>query len=133
MLVQLTVRQGACRSAFGTVSSTLVEHWFNLYHRRRSARCQRPDGTPARCSATDLISHDAPGGGQRLFQCVSEGGIPQRPERPRWKHELETWIGSRELRNFDDSWKVICQLADLKGLRIHDCRHSFASRALALG
>ena len=28
---------------------------------------------------------------------------------------------------------MICKLADLKDLRIHDCRHSFASRALALG
>ena len=28
---------------------------------------------------------------------------------------------------------MICKLADLEDLRIHDCRHSFASRALALG
>ena len=37
------------------------------------------------------------------------------------------------MRNIDDSWEVICKLADLKDMRIHDCRHSFASRALALG
>ncbi len=30
-------------------------------------------------------------------------------------------------------WKLICARAGLEGVRIHDLRHSFASRALALG
>ena len=37
------------------------------------------------------------------------------------------------MRNTDDSWEVICELAYLKDMPIHDRRHSFASRALALG
>ena len=37
------------------------------------------------------------------------------------------------MRNIDKAWGVICELAGLKDIRIHNCRHSFASRALALG
>ena len=37
------------------------------------------------------------------------------------------------MRNLNDPWKLICDRAELKDLRIHDCRHSYASRALALG
>ena len=35
--------------------------------------------------------------------------------------------------NLDDPWRTIRRRAGLDGLRLHDCRHSFASRALALG
>ena len=42
-------------------------------------------------------------------------------------------IGERPMRNLNDPWEVICERAGLKDVRIHDCRHSFASRALALG
>ena len=37
------------------------------------------------------------------------------------------------MRNLNDPWDVICERAKLKDLRLHDCRHSYASRALALG
>ena len=37
------------------------------------------------------------------------------------------------MRNIDETWWAVCKLAGLKDIRIHDCRHSFASRALALG
>ena len=42
-------------------------------------------------------------------------------------------VGGRPMRNIDEAWGVVCELADLEDTRIHDCRHSFASRALALG
>ena len=42
----------------------------------------------------DQPRHAGRAGGRRLFQCVLEGGTPQRPERPRWKHTSETWVGS---------------------------------------
>ena len=42
-------------------------------------------------------------------------------------------VEGRPMRNIDEAWGVVCDLADLKDTRIHDCRHSFASRALALG
>ena len=42
-------------------------------------------------------------------------------------------IEGRPMRNIDEAWGVVCELAGLKDTRIHDCRHSFASRALALG
>ena len=37
------------------------------------------------------------------------------------------------MRTLHDPWRVICERAQLEDLRIHDCRHSYASRALALG
>ena len=42
-------------------------------------------------------------------------------------------VEGRAMRNIDEAWGVVCELAGLKDTRIHDCRHSFASRALALG
>ena len=37
------------------------------------------------------------------------------------------------LRNVDEAWRTIRERADLEGVRLHDLRHSWASRALALG
>ena len=37
------------------------------------------------------------------------------------------------MRNLNDPWDLICERAGLEDARIHDCRHSYASRALALG
>ena len=37
------------------------------------------------------------------------------------------------LSNLDEAWRRICARAGVKKLRLHDCRHSYASRALALG
>ena len=42
-------------------------------------------------------------------------------------------IEGTHIRNLDAPWKLICDRAGLEDLRIHDCRHSYASRALALG
>ena len=38
------------------------------------------------------------------------------------------------MQNLNDPWEVVCEaIAGLEDLRIHDARHSYASRALALG
>ncbi len=37
------------------------------------------------------------------------------------------------MRNLNDPWEIICERAGIKDMRIHECRHSYASRALALG
>ncbi|MDE0004159.1 MAG: tyrosine-type recombinase/integrase, partial [Rhodospirillaceae bacterium] len=37
------------------------------------------------------------------------------------------------LANIDEAWRAIRERAGLEGVRIHDLRHSYASRALALG
>ena len=37
------------------------------------------------------------------------------------------------MRNMDRAWKVLQARAGLEDVRIHDLRHSYASRALALG
>ncbi|MDE0371467.1 MAG: site-specific integrase, partial [Rhodospirillales bacterium] len=57
-------------------------------------------------------------------------GIPRRADNP--------WVitgqkrGSR-LQGLDDIWQRLRRRAGLEDVRIHDCRHSYASRALALG
>ena len=40
---------------------------------------------------------------------------------------------STHLTNLDGPWWIVRERAGLEEVRIHDCRHSFASRALALG
>ncbi|MCY4488032.1 MAG: tyrosine-type recombinase/integrase [Deltaproteobacteria bacterium] len=42
-------------------------------------------------------------------------------------------IQGRHLRNLNDPWNLIRKRAGIEEMRLHDCRHSFASRALALG
>ena len=57
-------------------------------------------------------------------------GLPRSPDNP--------WVfpgkkkGAR-LVNINDSWERVRRRAGLDGVRLHDLRHSFASRALALG
>ena len=42
-------------------------------------------------------------------------------------------VEGKPMRNVDEAWIAICKMAKIEDMRIHDCRHSFASRALALG
>ena len=42
-------------------------------------------------------------------------------------------IRGKDMRNLNDPWDIICERAGLEDMRIHDARHLFASRALALG
>ncbi|MDE0031518.1 MAG: site-specific integrase [Deltaproteobacteria bacterium] len=42
-------------------------------------------------------------------------------------------IRGRHLRNLNEPWNLIRERAGMADMRLHDCRHSFASRALALG
>ena len=57
-------------------------------------------------------------------------GLPRLPDSP-WV--IPGMVAGRPMRNIDEAWGVVCELAGLTDTRIHDCRHSFASRALALG
>ena len=52
--------------------------------------------------------------------------------------EGNPWVitGQKEgdhLKNLDAIWQRLRARAGLEDVRLHDCRHSFASRALALG
>jgi len=42
-------------------------------------------------------------------------------------------VRGKAMRNLNDPWDEVCRRAGVEGVRLHDCRHSFASRALALG
>ena len=56
--------------------------------------------------------------------------IARLPDSP-WV--IPGMVEGRPMRNIDEAWGVVCELAGIEDARIHDCRHSFASRALALG
>ena len=57
-------------------------------------------------------------------------GLPRTPDNPC------VFPGKKKgtrLVNINDSWKRVRTRASLDGVRLHDLRHTFASRALALG
>ena len=56
--------------------------------------------------------------------------IPRLPGNP---FVIPGKIAGKAMRNLNDPWDLICERAGLEDMRIHDCRHSYASRALALG
>ena len=56
--------------------------------------------------------------------------LPRLPDTP-WVI-AGTKRGAR-YTGLNNAWLVVCSRADLNDVRIHDLRHSFASRALALG
>ena len=37
------------------------------------------------------------------------------------------------MRNLNDPWEIVCERAGLTDMRLQDCHHSYASKALALG
>ena len=57
-------------------------------------------------------------------------GLPRGPDSP-WV--IPGRYPGTHLRDLADAWKVIRTLARLDDVRFHDLRHSFASRAVALG
>ena len=42
-------------------------------------------------------------------------------------------VKGKPMCSLSDPWRLVCRRAGIRNARIHDCRHSFASRALALG
>ena len=57
-------------------------------------------------------------------------GIPRVAGNP---HVIPGRIKGARMRNVNDPWDVIRDRAGLRDVRLHDLRHSWASRALALG
>ncbi len=57
-------------------------------------------------------------------------GIPRVAGNP---HVIAGKVKGAHLRDLDKPWRLIRARAGLEDVRLHDCRHAFASRALALG
>ena len=57
-------------------------------------------------------------------------GIPRVEGNP---HVIPGKKAGTHLRNLNDPWDRVRKRAKLEDVRLHDCRHSFVSRALALG
>ncbi|MDE0715164.1 MAG: site-specific integrase, partial [Gammaproteobacteria bacterium] len=57
-------------------------------------------------------------------------GIPRMDGNP-WV--IPGKAEGKPMQNLRTSWRSLCKRAGIEDMRIHDCRHSFASRALALG
>lgn len=56
--------------------------------------------------------------------------IPRLEDNP---HVIVGKVGGRPIRDLKVPWDIVCARAGLENIRIHDIRHSYASRALALG
>ena len=56
--------------------------------------------------------------------------IPRVEDNP---HVIPGRVPGKPLRNLNGPWAIVCARAGLEDMRIHDLRHSYASRALALG
>ena len=56
--------------------------------------------------------------------------IPRLADKP---FVIPGKIRGKAMRNLNDPWEIVCECAGLEDMRLHDCRHSYASRALALG
>ena len=56
--------------------------------------------------------------------------VPRLPGNP-WV--IPGRVAGERMRNLNDPWEIIRERAGLEDVRLHDLRHSFASRALALG
>ena len=56
--------------------------------------------------------------------------IPRLADNP---FVIPAKIGGKAMRNLNDPWEMVCARAGLEDMRLHDCRHRYASRALALG
>ena len=48
-------------------------------------------------------------------------------------HVIPGRIKGTRMRNLNDPWNIIRERAGLRDVRLNDLRHSWASRALALG
>lgn len=57
-------------------------------------------------------------------------GIDRVGDNP---HVIPGNVRGKPMRNLNDPWKIVCREAGLEDIRLHDLRHSFASRALGLG
>lgn len=57
-------------------------------------------------------------------------GIPRIDGNP-WV--IPGKIAGKPMKNLTRPWRIVCERAGIRDMRIHDCRHSFASRVLALG
>ena len=56
--------------------------------------------------------------------------VPRIPDNP---FVIPGRINGTCMRNINTPWEIIRERAGLEDVRLHDLRHSFASRALALG
>lgn len=59
--------------------------------------------------------------------------LAERPRVPGEPWVIPGRFPGKPLRNIDRSWRKVRARAGLEDVRLHDLRHSFASRALALG
>ena len=84
--------------------------------------------------ANELNLRDSKTGARTL--CLSPeavkllGEVPRIPDNP---FVIPGKISASCLRNVNTPWGIIRKRAGLEDVRLHDLRHSFASRALALG
>ena len=68
--------------------------------------------------------------------CLCPTAVKVLADLPRVRGNPWVIVGRKRgthMRDLSDAWETVRKRADLEGVRLHDLRHSYASRALALG
>ena len=68
--------------------------------------------------------------------CLPPAAVKILADLPRVRGNQWVIVGRKRgthMRDLGDAWETVRKRADLEGVRLHDLRHSYASRALALG
>ena len=68
--------------------------------------------------------------------CLPPAAVKLLADLPRVRGNPWVIVGRKRgthMRDLSDAWETVRKRADLEGVRLHDLRHSYASRALALG
>ena len=83
-------------------------------------------------AANELHLRDSKTGARTLSPEAAKllAELPRIPDNP---FVIPGKIKGTHMRNINSPWEIIRERAGLEDVRLHDLRHSFASRALALG
>ena len=68
--------------------------------------------------------------------CLPPAAVKVLADLPRVRGNQWVIVGRKRgthMRDLSDAWETVRKRADLEGVRLHDLRHTYASRALALG
>ena len=68
--------------------------------------------------------------------CLPPAAVKLLADLPRVRGNRWVIVGRKRgthMRDLSDAWETVRKRADLADVRLHDLRHSYASRALALG
>jgi integrase len=86
-------------------------------------------GSTTKQKSDHVIPLSAPA--RQLLADIRDSQLRGNPKRPLGEYVFPN--GQGHVREFKKSWASICKAAEIRGLRVHDLRHSFASQLASGG